>query len=494
MIVGGTMTGGGALLGRVAGLEGRATVAGIDLRWVHEGAPVDFDGTLAVGVDGELSARLAAGESALALGWLETGGHRIDVLPLGSDVVTPPDLHGAPYGSRAWVTWTPSADADLAGYRVYWDAGTGTVDLEEPIAEVDDVVVQARPWSRATSGTGTGRVSVRGDWTGSIVNKTCQIEIRAGGKFRHNVSGAWSAERSIVKGRGYVLHNGVLVTFHDDAADYDEGDEHDFRIGPKAGWNSGELEGGTYLFAVAPVDSAGNEGTATAAARVRIVRLPEEVSELAASWDGSDVDLSWTLPTGTFAAVHVYSNYSNDFGRLEGGVIEAAPWATLAGDATSHSFTPGVNGTWRFVVRVEDSEGRISDSIAAVSVDTTAAAEGAGIGVPFDVTVTPAAGGTFVVAWAYAWQASDELDHFDVYVHESETGTFAAAADTVVPTRGTEPIWRGSWTSPSYPAARWFTVRAVNGEEVDSGNTDTTGGTPDAAAPTISGDAVVLAN
>lgn len=492
MIAGGHRCGGWPVRGRVTGLEGAVTSAGADVRWVHEVSP-GFDGSLAVGVDGELVARVPAGVDAVALGVIEPGHHRIAVVPMGPEVVTPPDLHGADHGARAWVTWPASTDADTRAYRVYGDAGTGTLDTETVLAEVDAVVVHARPWSTATSGTGTGRVSIEGDWTGAAVNTTFRIEIRAGGKFRHNVSGTWSAERSIAKGRGYVLFNGVRVTFHDDPGDYTTGDQHDFRVGPRTSWSSGELGSGTHQFAVAAVDAAGNEGSATAAAEVRIIRLPEGVTGLSATWDGTEIALAWTLPAGSWDAVRIYANHNLDFDRLEDGIVEAGAWETLAGDATGHTFEPGLEGTWRFVVRLE-KDGRVGDDAGAVTVDTALAPPSAGLNVPFDVTVTPGPGGTFTVAWAYSWAEGDDLDHFAVYVHTSETGTFAAPVAEVTPTRGPEPVWRGSWTSGAYGGERWFTVRAVNSEDVETPNTDTTAGTPDATAPTITGDAEVLAN
>jgi hypothetical protein len=490
--------GGRPLDGRIVELAAFATPQEVALSWGHERAAAG-DHRLAVVLDGDAAVVGPAGTVEASLVGLADGQHTVDVRVLRGDVRRLPDFHGRAYGRRAHLLWPAATSVDCTGYRIYWDAGTGTVDLDEPLAATSGTFVEAIIQEGPTSGSGTGRASIFGTWTGAAANRELTVRIDGAGLWSHDLSGSFGASRAFAAGGTYNVGNGVVVRF-DSAGGYQTGDEWTVRIGPPTSWTSGELVEGTYRFRVAAVDAAGNGATPLAQRSVVIVHRPNEVTAArAVKLANGDIALSWTLPAdGDIDAVLILSNWSNAMARLRPRLIERGAWVTKAADATSHTFTPPAAGVWKFRVLVRDTAGRLSESLAIASVDTAAPATSTRLSVPELLDVTPTAGGTFRVRWQYNWGYGDGIDEgqdatrFIVYAHDSASGSFAVPEEVIAvsPSVG---IVEYSFDTPDYPAARWFTVRAGTATE-ETSNTDSIMGIPDAAAPSHSGTLRGVAN
>lgn len=416
------MSGGGALDGVVVDLVARPMVVGVDVAFRHDGVGPDSNHVIAVAVDGELYAVLPSASGAVQSLQLPStigdGGHRVEALPLRGESRRVPDMHGVAYGRRAFLRWPPSASADLDAYLIFANGGSGAVGYAEPIAVVDRVDVR-RDWFQAGSGTGDGRLTVGGNWSGGRVNAAFTVET-ADGTFRHNVGGAWSSWEAISQGVPTLLDFGVVAIFEDAAASYGA-KSFVVRVGPDVEWNSPELAEGAWLFSVKGRDAAGNTSAALTELAVPIIHRPDPVRGLEVVFDPAateSVELSWTLPADDdLAAIEVYSNFSNTFGRLGGRIIEDAPWVTLGAASSGYAFVPPVDGVWRFLVRTRDEAGRVSDSIEWVEIDTAGLPSGVRLNVPEQVIVTPAAAGSFVVSWRYRFAGGEDVEHFEVRVY-----------------------------------------------------------------------------
>lgn len=474
--------------GVIAGLRASSTFGGLRFSFRHRGVVDAQRFRYAVALNGELAMMLRDGEFSGRLDGLAAGRHRIDVMALREDVRRVPDLHGHFYGRRVWLAWPRVSDADLRGYVVYTDGGTGTVDYNAPVATVADIVVAPRWYAAPDTGTGAGRLTVAGAWTRSAANESFLVRAASLGKFQHNIDGTWSAELDWLRGMVNYLPGGIAVTFEDGASAYDEGDEWEVHVGPRTGWASGILGEGTHKFAVGSIDAAGNVSADASVGSVAIIYKPEEVLDVAVRRNDPDIELSWTLPDDPdIAAVLIYSNYSNTFARLTEHLIEDAPWVTLSGDATEYSFTAAEAGRYEFVVRTRDSAGRISESIDVVSVDTTAVPDEIELNVPEQMTVTAVADGMLLVEWSYRLQGGLDAAAFAIYRNEDpEAATFVTPVTTVAWTRaseGGEAVATFSQEMGPEAGPVYYTVRARTAGGIETTNTDLHLGVPDAQAP-----------
>ncbi len=495
MLAGELAAGGASLDGTIEGVEVRVENGGVVVSWEHVGVDGEETGhRIVVTLDGDVVAALPAGSTSYSFAGLDDGEHRVDVYLVREETIGLPDFHGTDYGRRAWLSWPASTSSDCRGYAIYTNGGTGTVDTDEAVAVVDEIGVHERWAAGPDSGTGTGRVTILGSWRGVDVNATYSVKIVEGQKFQHNLSGSWSTAQAFVEGGTYDLGNGALVRFESAASLYDVDDTWTFRVGPPVSWLSGELAEGTHQFQVAARDAAGNESSLLAAVDVVIIHRPGAVSGLAATWDGTEITLAWTLPDDEdLAAVRIYSNESLMFGTLADRVIESGPWSVEAADATGKTFTPSVDGVWRFLVRTVDTAGRESDSAEIVTVDTSDIGSAVALRVPEAVTVTPIAGGKVLVEWNYPTEDGGDLEHFNVYVGETDPPSFTSATDTVEASDEPGPIVAYSWKSDVLAGTRYIVVRASDGE-VETQNTIAVEAVPDADAPSLSGTITGVAN
>jgi hypothetical protein len=492
---GATAIGNTSLDGVIADLSAFVSVAGAGITFRHDEIAEGSGHILAVTLDGDIYEILPTSPDILRTSFPSTigsGEHTADAHIIRPEARRIPDFHGLDYGKRAFLRWPASTSTDLRSYRINSNNGSGSVTADA-FAVVSGSVIH-RQWYAAGTGTGTGRITIRGEWLGEDVNASFQITT-TGSTFTHNLSGSTSAAIAIVPRVPIPLINGVVIVF-DDAVTAYASKTFAFRVGPPVELTTQALEEGTWKFTVRAVDGAGNVSAAIGEATVPIIHRPLPVSDLSASWDGTDITIAWTLPGETLEEVRIFSNYSNTFNRLGERILTDYPWEVVADDAEAFSFTPDVAGIYRFQVRTVDTAGRVSDSIATVEVDTTAVPTGLLLNLPEQVTVTPSAGGTMIVSWIYPIADGTDVDEFNIYANtdpEDLDFTTPLATVTAEPSGAAELLQLYTHTTGVLSVPTYFTVRAVAGV-IETLNVDIHLGTPDATAPTLSGSTEGLPN
>lgn len=488
MICGGTLCGGRPGLGRLLNRAAEVTAGGVRLSWLWKDAPGGaVQARVAVAVDGEVAALVPSGDEGVTVETFDDGVHTVDLRIVRVGDAGRPRMRLRDFGRRAVLSWDAGAAVDLAGYRIYSDGGTGTVDTEEPVDTVTDIVVAERWRVAPDSGTGTGRISAHGDWTGEVpTNVEITIAV-SGGSATWAMGGVESSPVRIARGQLLMLSGGVLVVFEDEAESYEEGDTWTIHVGPDTSWMSDELAEGTHLFAVAPVDAAGNEGSLSGEAAVVVMWRPEPVEDLAASWDGEEIALMWSLPVDARrVGVAVYANQNIATGALEDAVIESGPWALLGSTVEGFAFTPEVSGEWKFYVRPVDAEGRAADSIELVGVDTLGLSDLVELSEPVLLSAVPSAGGAVVLTWLYDWDLGEDLFEWRVYANEDPESLSFETPFAVIEAGardGAEPWSEVVETVEGLPGPRWVTVRAADEDGNETTNTDALEVTPDSDAP-----------
>lgn len=468
---------GGEFDGAVRNLAGTGTFRGARLAFVHDGISPEQRYRYAVALDGDLVKVLQDGEFEGRIESIPPGVHRIEVLPIREDVRRIPDMHGHDYGRRAFVRWDRNTEPDVRSYRVERLIGA-TWTPEGTVSIVD---LFARYCVAPDAGTGSGKLTLSGGWSGDAVNAEYTIEIvtevamTGAGELRHNLRGDWETV-PFVPGVPVYLPFGVVLLLEGLPAAFDDGDTWTFFVGPRNWFASGDLEEGTHSFRVIALDAAGNESDPSDTVNVAIIYAPGDVTNIAAEMDSGDVVLSWTLPPdGDLNAVLIYSNFSLMFGTLGELVIETGAWAVLAANATGHTFTPAVPGVWRFYVRTRDTAGRLSESIELVEIDTTGIPADVELREPEQVLVTATAGGTFALSWEYP--IPGDVTEFHIYRNEDPE---APEFDTPVAVVAYPALTATGLVPES--ASVWYTVRASDGT-YETANVDLHEGVPDDEAP-----------
>lgn len=477
--------------GAVRDLRGKGSSFGGFFDWEVEGELLDA--RWAVTLDGDLVGIVPAGQSFFDFVGMQAGERNVEVHALRAGTVNLPDYHWDDRGRRVYLVWPPSGDEDARAYRVYWNEGA----LDNPTELLDEVTgteLIRMYGAGCSSGTGTGRLTVSGAWSGMTpLNKAFLLRIGAGNTFQHTLpnGGEYGALVSFRRGVRYELPGGARVVFEDAVASYTVGDVFTIGVGVPRVWRSGDLAAGSYKFTVKPVDAAGNVGSAMTARTVVVSPRPEGVSGLEAAWDGTDIVLTWTPPAGV-AGIRVYTNLSQVTGALKNYVIHDVPFLELAGDAEGASWTPAVDGDWRIFVRTVDGDGIESKSAEMVEINTEDLPTGVMLREPESVTVTPIAGGKLRVGWLYPWPQGGDVASFRVYENtDAEAPVFTTPAATVAAPTGNrhEAIAELSWDSGAFTtgAVRYYTVRSVTAAGVESKNAELVAGTADATAPGITG-------
>lgn len=168
---------------------------------------------------------------------LPAGAHEFDVLRVRATSRGIPDYYGELWNRRPYLRWAAATESDCRGYKIYWDAGTGTVSYAAAYATVSATEIQHLRDSAPTSGSGTGRASVLGNYDGEPQNALWYIEITAAGKWQYSTGGSLDGtDKDLYQGVIYTLPNGVTLSFHDPAASYSVGDKWSFRVGPATEW------------------------------------------------------------------------------------------------------------------------------------------------------------------------------------------------------------------------------------------------------------------
>ena len=377
-------------------------------------------------------------------------------------------------------------DADLAAYRVYWDSGTGVVDYNTPLDEVTAIGPERRTNARPDSGTGTGRVSVWGEYRGASRNETWAVEVTAAGIWQlDSGSGLDGIDRDILLGFAYVLPGGPRVAFVDDPGDYEVGDRWEFRLGVETGWMSEEMDPGTYLFGVTAVDEAGNESAVGVERTVTVDPRPRPPSNIVGAWDDNYrvVALNWDASPDVVDGYRIYSNWRTNMNELAEAVLEDGPIMAREAVATDADVVLGGSGdpgTLLFYVRSVDSRGRECGNATLVRVECAGTLTSV-VSAPEMISVEAAAGGTFVLTWL---QDRNEGDPVSVWIYSNTTASWAGATlrYSGAYSGGANQPSEHTWTTGVFASPTWFAVMAIDaaGAQAKSGWVL---GTPDGTAP-----------
>jgi len=469
-----------------------AGIGGATIRYRFEGDNPDALRIVAT-LDGRPAATTGASDGEIHFPAPGAGDHRLVVRTQREHFENFIDTAGDLDGRRAILRWAAVTSADLESYNVWRNNGAGgsTYTL---IANVSEIVPDTTFRVAPTSGTGEGVITIGGSFAGTPpVNQAWRILIGAGATtFQVDPgTGSYGAALALHPGVETDIGSGLTVLFDSDSGAFVAADRWDFRLGPAREFVTAELEPGTYLFKISSVDSAGNESALSSATTVIVDPAPRAPTGFAATYaSGTNTfTFTWTDPTDSdLAAIEIYTDYSNDFGDLsEGEIIFDSPVASVGDGVETATFTPAITapeGTYRFVARARDNDGRRSDNVDAISVVLPVSS--VGIGVPGNIVVTPGPAGVFVIDWVYNSSAG-VATHFDIYVNTSSSSpSFASAlaSPAATPSAGVYPQ---SYTTGGYShgATRYFTVRARNATlTLASVNVDLTAGTADATAPT----------
>jgi hypothetical protein len=509
---GGFFSGGGSRLPAVGNLSaasvgfGLATVdfaGGWDERQGFAGSTFgdgpDVGAVYYVMVDGLPQRRLAS-EREADVGPLSVGVHDIDVLPWLEGWSRGPGVSLDGSGTRVLLRWDRGTEADLVGWNLYNDSKTGTVSYATAVAELRDVVVDDFEGRTPTTGTGTGRLTVRGAWSGGAFNGVWKVKVTTAAAsgvlptFALDTGGGYGASR-VFDGTGTVaLGSGLTATWLDGRGDYDLNDEWEVRIGPDSKWVSGELEAGTWKFGIKAVDGAGNESAAVETTVV-VGGEPGAPSGVSAAYNASNGEVTFAWTDGTDAdTVAIYGNIVA--GTVIGSVYELAPMVATAADG-AHVLATGLSGdvgTLRFYLRSRNASGTEEVNRALIEVDTAAqvASVSGGVGSVIGLTGAASAGGTALISWEYDLR-DGVPSSWVVYTFESEPSASdvasAVAAEEGTGVAATLTTERGgsivaaSWTSGVLAGERWFVVHAVDGDGDEDAGFESVAVTPDASAP-----------
>lgn len=454
---------------------------------------------LAVHLDGRLADTVTADQERAGVAGLTTGLHTLTVAPLRWDE-SPGRLRFDPAGQRAILSWTPAEAADVAAYRIYWDAGAGTAPATL-LDTVETVEIETREAVGPDTGTGAGRVTLWGYYTGTPpVNEVLVLSITAEGEYEWSYAGE-TGSGTFALGDTVQLPDGAQVTFLDEALAYQVDDSWNLRIGPATTYLTAELEAGSYQFEVRAVDATGNESEGTPVRGVAISGVPDAVTGVTLSWnEGTEtLTVAWSDP-GSCDEVRVYSNWNAHTGAFLDYVEEEGPTARVVGGMEQWTLENPPDGTLLFYLRpMLNGVLRPDVSLRRFSFPPTPADRGIVLGDPAQLAAVAQAGGRVLVTWLYGWrhgvaapdgtELADGLASFDVWI--SATPVDFAAEPTVSVAAGTGegyPVSSYSWLSDVLADGTYYVgVRAKTADGVTTTNTNTVTVTADGTAPEYDG-------
>jgi hypothetical protein len=413
-------------------------------------------------LNGEPFAVVGPGE-AVETGPVAADGQELEVVPFRLTEPSP-GLDLSLVGRRPFLQWARSTASDVVAYRVYWDAGTGTVDTSAPYAVVSLVTADRLV---AVSGGHAGRVTLGGNYAGPTINGAYTLTLTSATEWSVTVAGQTYSGR-VIQGRTVNLFGGLTLTWLDAATAYQAGDSWTIRVGPRPYWiGRDEVPAGTYKFKVSAFDGA-NESALSAAATVHVASEPEPVESVAASWDPDTgtVTVTWSDVAGV-ALVRVYTNYNQPGDEMMEYVMEDGPIAEVVapGDETA-SFTLGnARGEVLLYVRAVDSEGVEERNCSLIRLQCVAQPP-AVLASPQIVEAGPAAGGAIAATWQIS--VEDRLPvalHFYVSDSLPDWGYVTEDSSVAYVDAGAYPIASGNWTSEgTYSGTVYVGVRAEDSD------------------------------
>lgn len=413
---------------------------------------------------------------------LGDGTHNVSVLAWEEWVTPIPQAWGSVDGRQVYLNWSAVSDADVRRYQILWDEGVGG-DADALLDTVQRVELQGvtggeRPrFVLPTAGTGTGRVTLGGTYTGDPINTVWKVKVLAGQKYALDTGGGYGGGRDWRSGVTLNLGSGLTVRFDSATSLYDVDDEWEFRVGPRSWWASGELVNGTYKFAVAAVDAAGNVGTASSERTVVVAGGPEPVANLEASYNATSeaVTITWDDPPSLDDVV-IYSNWNAVFEVIEPFVLDDGPLAVV-GDGVEEwvlNLPSGTEGELLFYVRAR--EGGVEDGTSQLLRVTAEAQAPPELLSPTVSSAEAGPDGALIVTAAVDLRGGvpEELALFVANTATPDWGT--ATAEEVVAFAGAGyPIALQVITATGpFAGSQWVTVRARDDDGGETRNEDVT--------------------
>lgn len=443
-------------------------------------------------LDGEIAEILPTGVRQTALP-VAAGRHDLRIETYREGEVLP-DYHGDYEDARrVFIRW-PHGDSTTALYKVYYDNRTGTAD--QLYATVSGVAISKMRMAGPATGTGTGRVSIYGNYIGTTVNDTLTVTITGDGAASWAFNGD-SGTLAFFAGAVISLPYGILVEFHDPESRYAADDTYTAFIGVANWLLTSELTEGRYLFTVSAVDAAGNASTVLTAKSFHVIHGPNSVSSASITYDSdtSEIVLGWRPPADSdLAAVDIFTNLDKAFGLPGQYVLEDNAYAQLAASATSYRIAADSlpDGEYMFYIRTRDADGRSDRSIQMLRMSLPYVPPG--LSAPAKVTATQLAGGLIRVAWSYHSQRQDPVAGFRIYAKADDDTDIRTAYDllataTYTATKVKTQAFTADMSTNSLASGTtvYFLVVAVDAAGNETQNAETVSAVTDKVAPVLSG-------
>jgi hypothetical protein len=448
-------------------------------------------------IDGDLSDAVDPAAEYTSIAGLAEGDHTL-ALHLNYSEAVWPDRHGDPMGQRIFLKWDRSTDTTTRQYNIYTDDAAGATPATL-LMSLTNTVIEQRMNVTPDTGTGDGRISSFGEYfnaTGEAMNDVLTVEITGAGTYSYDI-GALSGTGSFVTGESVSLPYGAVIRFHDDPEDYDASDTYTIHIGIQNRYTTAGLTPGTYRFAITAQDKVGtpevdgNESAPITERSIRVLTIPAALTGVDLSWDvlNERLEVTWTNPGG-LDSIRVYTNFLSLLNTFTDYVVEDYRYASLSAGATSWTFSTSETGTLLFYIRPVDNGIERTDAVL-YSFDFPVTPTGAGIILdnPTQLEAEAAAGGKLRIQWDYLLDPDDDVDHFELFIEAALPLTYASPITVATATGVGYPTAHfNHLTASTYVGLRYIAVRAVASDDTHDGNTAYVSVTPDATAPTFTGD------
>lgn len=369
------------------------------------------DVQIAVYVDGQFRALLPPTATSAEVANLSEGTHTIDVKPV-YPYAPLPDGHGDSSGQRAYVEWAPSTDSSVVSYTVQ-DISVGTY-----LATVTTIEIAPRSFAKPDTGTGHGRISISGAFNGATCNETLSIQISASGQFDWTLGSEGDTGVTFSGGDSVSLSRGALVTFHDPAAAYVNGDTWTTQVGPRAWALTDALDPGEYSVYVFAADAAGNVNEGITPVTFTIAEIPP-MPDVSLAYNGdSNIEVTWaSADPGDIDGVYIYSNYCQALDAFLDYIIEDGPTATVASASDTWELDTSATGDVYISVRPYKGAAIRNDAtVYTFTLPPTAENLGYVLGNPTSLVASPSVGGTLAISCKYLSQVNDDIHHINVYI------------------------------------------------------------------------------
>lgn len=347
------------------------------------------------------------------IGNLEDGEHQVVLVLEPAHLLGLWTVEDTVTGRRPYISFTGGGN-DVIAYLIYWDEATGTVDYTYTWAEVDNVEA-THLTSALPTGTGTGRLTSIGDYSGTYPYALYEVVIDTAGAIDEYGGGAtykwrvqtfnpevgalaWSAFNTLnpiyFEDTVYELDNGIGISFT--AGTFVADDTWQITVKCRTYYrHTSDMADGNYKVVVRTEDNAGNRSANTVpVVSFSIDGVPPEPYALAIRYAGnSRIAITCNCPdVADLWAIIITSNgglsnragtgpampdkrYSHDMWYTAGVLPAEQPTGYLIGDGIGanepieYITGPLPAGHWAFQVLAVDQAGHFSDGATVLTME-----------------------------------------------------------------------------------------------------------------------------